>query len=90
MKCDIKNKTITQPPFKGAHLLIKVVQKEQKGTDTKKQDKLESESPAMKAKSEVPKERTSEGDTHMRNENGTLRTRTRVIKKPNRYGDGVM
>ena len=44
----------------------------------------------MKAKSEVPKERTSEGDTHMRNENGTLRTRTRVIKKPNRYGDGVM
>ena len=44
----------------------------------------------MKVKSEVPKERTSEGDTHMRNENGTLRTRTRVIKKPNRYGDGVM
>ena len=27
----------------------------------------------MKAKSEVPKERTSEGDTHMRNENGTGR-----------------
>ena len=44
----------------------------------------------MKANSEVPKERTSEGDDHMRNENGMLRTRTRVIKKPNRCNDCVM
>ena len=32
-------------------------------------NKLESKSPVMKAKSEVPKETTSKGDGHMSNEN---------------------
>ena len=63
--------------------------KKQKGADTKK-SKLEGKSPAMKANSEVSKERMSEGDGSMRNENGMLRTRARVIKKPNRYDDCVM
>ena len=46
---------------------MKVVLQEQKEADTKS-SKLESESTAMKAKSEVPKETTSEGDGHIRNE----------------------
>ena len=51
---------------------------------------MEGKSPAMKANSEVPKERTSESDGPMRNDNGKSRTRARVIKKPNRYDDCVM
>ena len=39
----------------------------------------------MNANSEVPKESKSEGNSRMRNESGTLRTRTRVIKKLNQY-----
>ena len=39
----------------------------------------------MNAKSGVPKESKSEGNVCMRNESGTLRTRTRVIKKLNQY-----
>ena len=89
MKHDIENKAVTQSPSKGAHSLIKDVQQKQKGADTKN-SKLEGKSPAMKADSEVPKERTSEGDGGIRNENGTLRTRTRVINKPNRYDNCIM
>ena len=86
LKYNIKNKAVTQSPSKGAHSLIKDVQQQQKRADTKN-SKLESKSPAMKAKSEVPKERTSEGDGHMRNENVKLCTRTRVIKKSSQCDD---
>ena len=82
MKYEIENKIFTQSPSKGAHSLMNDVQQEQKGADTKN-SKLEGKSPTMIAKSEVPKERTSEGDGRMRNENGTLCTRARVIKKLN-------
>ena len=44
----------------------------------------------MKANSEVPKERTNEGDGRMRNENGSLRTKTRAIMNLNRCDDCVM
>ena len=81
MKYDIENKAVTQSSSKGTHSLIKDVQQEQKGADTKN-SKLESKSPSMKTKSEVLKERAIERDDHMRNENGVLRTKTRVIKKP--------
>ena len=64
MKYDIENKAVTQSPSKGPHSLIKDVQLEQKGADTKN-SKLEGKSPAIIAKSEVPKERMSEGDGHM-------------------------
>ena len=80
MKYDIENKAFTQSPSKGAHSLIKDVQQEKKETNIKS-SKLEGESSSMKAKSEVPKERTSEGDCPMRKENGTSHTRTRVITK---------
>ena len=89
MKYDIENKAVTQSSSKGTHSLIKDVQQEQKGADTKN-SKLESKSPSMKTKSEVLKERAIERDDHMRNENGVLRTKTRVIKKPNRYNDCVI
>ena len=46
-----------------------------------KNNTLESKSPAVKAKSEVLKKTTDERDGHMRNGNGILRARTRVIKK---------
>ena len=72
---DIENKAITQSPFKEAHSLTKNVQQEQKGADTKN-SKLQSKSPDLKEKSDVPKERLSEGDGRMRNENATLRIRT--------------
>ena len=89
MKYEIENKSVTQSLSKGAHSLMKDAQQEQKVADTKN-SKLEGKSPTMIAKSEVPKERTSEGDDRMRNENGSLRTRTRTIKKPNRYNNYVM
>ena len=68
MKYNIDNKAFTQSPSKGAHSLIKDVQQEQKGADTKN-SKPESNSPAMKAQSEVTKERTSKEGGHMTNEN---------------------
>ena len=37
MKYDIENKAVTQSSSKGTHSLIKDVQQEQKGADTKKQ-----------------------------------------------------
>ena len=89
MKYDIENKAVTQSSSKGTHSLIKDIQQEQKGADTKNSN-LESKSPAMKTKSEVPKERAIERDDHMRNEHGALSTKTRVIKKPNRYDDCVI
>ena len=51
---------------------------------------MEGKSPAMKANSEVPKERTSESDGPMRNDNGTSRTRTRVPKERTSESDGPM
>ena len=39
----------------------------------------------MNTKSDVPKESKTEGNGRMRNESGTLRTSTRVIKKLNQY-----
>ena len=89
MKHDIENKVVTHSPSNGAHSLIKEIQQKKKGADTKN-SKLEGESPAMKANSDVPKERMGEGDGCMRNENGTLHTRTRIIKKPNRYDHCAM
>ena len=89
MKYEIENKSVTQSLFKGAHSLMKDAQQEQKVAGTKN-SKLEGKSHTMIAKSEVRKERTSEGDDRMRNENGALRTRTRTIKKPNRYDNYVM
>ena len=80
MKYNIENKAVTQSPFKGTHSLIKDIQQEQKGADTKN-SKLKVKSYTMKANSEVPKERTSEGDGRVRNKNSTIRTRTRVVKK---------
>ena len=53
MKHDIENIAVTQSPSNGGHLSIKDVQQEQKGADTKN-SKLEGNSPAMKADSEVP------------------------------------
>ena len=58
MKYNIENKAVTKSPSKGAHSLKKDVQQEQKGADTKN-SYLEIKSPAMKAKSKFPKERTS-------------------------------
>ena len=85
MKYNIENKAVTEsPPSKGAHSLINDAQLEQNGADSKS-NKLEGKTPAMIAKSEVPKEMTSEGDGRMRNENGTLCTWARAIKKPNQY-----
>ena len=52
--------------------------------------KLDSKSPVMKANSEVSKEMESEEDGCMRNENGMLSTRTRVIKKQNRFDNCVI
>ena len=89
MKHDMENKAVIQSTSNGAHSLMKDAQQEQKGVGTKN-SKLQGKSPVMKDNSEVPKERASEGDGYMRNENGTLRTRTRVIKKPNRYDDCIM
>ena len=68
---------------------MKVVLQEQKEADTKS-SKLESASTAMKAKSEVPKEKTSEGDGHIRNESNMLPIRTRVTKKPCWYDNYIM
>ena len=53
------------------------IQQEQKGADTKN-SKLEGKSPTMIAKSEVPKQRTSEGDGRMRNENGKSHQETQL------------
>ena len=44
----------------------------------------------MIAKLEAPRERASEGDDRMRNENDTLCTRTGVVKKPSRYDNGKL
>lgn len=59
---------------------MKDVQQDKEGADTKN-NQLESKNPVMKAKAEVPKETMAKGDRHMRNENGLLGTRIRVIKK---------
>ena len=44
----------------------------------------------MIAKLEAPRETASEGGDRMRNENDTLCTRTRVVKKPSRYDNGKL
>ena len=44
----------------------------------------------MIAKLEAPRERASEGDDRMINENDTLCTRTGVVKKPSRYDNGKL
>ena len=66
MKYDIENKAFIQSTSKWAHSLMKDVKQEQKGVNTKN-SKLEGKSPTMKAKPEVPRERTSQGDDRIRN-----------------------
>ena len=80
MKCNIENEAVIQSPSKATLSLIKDVQQEQKTADTKNR-KQEIKRPVMRAKSEVPKERMSQGDCRIRNENDSLHTRTTAIKK---------
>ena len=82
------NKT-KQSSSKGVHSLMKNTQREKKAAKTKNNE-LEIKNTAMNAKLKVPKEKMSERDGLIRNENALLGTRTKVIKKPSQSEDYVM